>query len=88
MSDSDFFEVIDSNNSTYELILESIREDPKVNPYRVSIRPSKTHLDHALLESQFYEFELFCLEKSEKMVQRRYSDFALLFEVVRELCRF
>lgn len=56
MSDSDYFEVIESQ---YELIGESIRDDPKTVPsYRVSIRPAKTHLEHALLESQFYDFEL------------------------------
>lgn len=88
MSDSDYFEVIDSN---YELIEGSIREEPQkglpVRVYEVKIKPSKSQVDLSLLESQFYEFELYKFEQKIAAIQRRYSDFAVLYEVFHSLSR-
>lgn len=83
MSDSsDFFEVIDSQ---YELIEQSISDpSPKKKEapvFRASIKPSKNQVDLSLLESQYYEFEIFHEEVKKNAVQRRYSEFALIYDV-------
>ncbi len=56
MSDSDYFEVIDSH---YESLEESHEDPTKAAPVRVfevKIHPSKSQVDLTLLESQYYEF--------------------------------
>lgn len=87
--EDDAFEVIDSH---YELIestrVENTSRIKSANSYEVSIKPTKNEVDLNIMENQYYQFEVKKRNEHYCTVERRFSDFELIFEVRQLLPRF